>query len=369
MQGKKIWAWSAAIGGALLAGAIAAVITGVVPFPLGPQRMGPPQNDMAIDQAARNAVLANLVARLDEEYVFADKAKEIGGFLLAQRQAGRYDAITSAEKFAETLTEDLRQVSKDGHLAVHYSEKPIPEEQAREGKQADQIPPEMMADMVRLNFGFERIERLPFNIGYLEMRTFAPGPQAAARIAAAMTLLQDTSALIIDLRANNGGSPDTVGVLAGHLFERRTRLNDIYTRKTDHTEERWSDDSVTPKYGERKKVYILTSRDTFSAAEDFSYAMKNLKRATIIGEATGGGAHPGEPRRLHAHFEAFLPTGRSISPITQGDWEGTGVLPDVQVPADDALDEAQVRILRERLASEQDASVKRRIERRIGELD
>lgn len=147
-------------------------------------------------------------------------------------------------------------------------------------------------------------------------------------------------------------------------------MNDIYDRGSDRTEEYWTSDAVDgPRYGGGRKVYLLTSGDTFSAAEDFAYALKNLKRATLIGAGTGGGAHPGRERRFNDHFGAIVPTARTINPITHTDWEGVGVVPDVAIDPDDALDHAQLMILRDWLASEQDPARRAAIEERIGELD
>lgn len=223
--------------------------------------------------------------------------------------------------------------------------------------------------MTRLNFGFEKVQRLQFNIGYIDLHAFAPGALISKRLAAAMTLLADTRALIIDLRLNGGGDPNTVALLASYLFDQRTHLNDIYWREGDRTEQFWTTEQVAgTRYSSQKKVYILTSHDTFSAGEDFTYAMKNLKRATVVGEATGGGAHPGDPVRLNDHFVMFLPNGRSISPITHADWEGVGVTPDIPVAAEKALDTAQVKILKDVLAASTDEENNKRLRHRLSEL-
>jgi len=131
----------------------------------------------------------------------------------------------------------------------------------------------------------------------------------------------------------------------------------------------WTSDVVDgPRYGSTRKVYLVTSHDTFSAGEDFSYALKNLKRATLVGETTGGGAHPGQPRRLAEHFAAFVPSGRSISPITHTDWEGTGVSPDIQASADDALDVAHRLALKDALAVETDPEIRESLTECIDEV-
>ena len=222
----------------------------------------------------------------------------------------------------------------------------------------------------RLNFGIETVGRLPFNIGYVDLRAFVPPDQVRSRFAAMMTLLGDTRALIIDLRKNDGGDPDTVALLASYLFDKRTHLSDIYSRVDGRTHAIWTQGRVEgPRYGGARAVYVLTSNKTFSGGEDFSYALKNLKRATLVGESTGGGAHPGAPHLLGPHFAVFIPSGRSISPITHTDWEGTGVIPDIAVPADKALATAQQRLLSGFLSTEQDPQTRDALGKRLHELD
>lgn len=169
--------------------------------------------------------------------------------------------------------------------------------------------------------------------------------------AAAMTFLAGTEALLIDLRNNGGGEPEMVALLSSYLFDKPVHLNDIYSRTENKTQEYWTRAGVAGKrYGESKDVYVLTSRRTFSAAEEFTYNLKNLKRATIVGETTGGGAHPVMPVRLHDHFRIMAPFARAINPITKTNWEGTGVKPDIETPASQALQTAHVAALKSVLA-------------------
>ena len=152
-------------------------------------------------------------------------------------------------------------------------------------------------------------------------------------------------------------------------LDKRTRLNDFYYREGNSIEQRWSSDVIPGfRYGQKKDVYILTSKDTFSAAEDFTYALKNLKRVTVVGETTGGGANPGDDKRLLPNFSVFVPLGRSISPVTKSNWEGVGVRPDVSVCADDALRTAQVAILKKMAESERNTSKLSRLKGRIAEV-
>ncbi len=185
-----------------------------------------------------------------------------------------------------------------------------------------------------------------------------------------MALLADTKALIIDLRRCGGGDPETVMQVASYLYNRRTHLNDIYWRDEGRIEERWTADTVAGKpYGQARRIYLLTSGDTFSGGEDFAYALKNSGRATLVGETTGGGANAGSPRRLGAHFMMFVPTGRPISPVTHSNWEGVGVTPDLAVAADDALEVAHLAVVKELLATETDPRWKDILQSTLAELD
>jgi len=198
------------------------------------------------------------------------------------------------------------------------------------------------------NFGFEKVERLAGNIGYLDLRGFMPPSLMGDTAAAAMSFLGNVDALIIDLRQNGGGSPDGVALMASYLFGQPVRMNDIYDRPSNETRQFWTLPYVPGRRLIGKDVYVLTSNRTFSAAEDFTYGLKNLQRATIVGEVTGGGAHPGGPRRINDHFFVAVPSGRSISFITHTDWEGVGVQPDVKVPAVQALATAHLLALEKR---------------------
>jgi C-terminal processing protease CtpA/Prc len=175
--------------------------------------------------------------------------------------------------------------------------------------------------------------------------------------------------LIIDLRNNSGGDAAAVTFLASYLFDKRTQLNSFYYREGNRTEQRWTADIVPgPRYGGTKPVYILTSKDTFSAAEDFTYALKNLQRATVVGETTGGGANQGDDKRLLPHFSLFVPLGRVVSPVTKTNWEGVGVTPHVSICAGDALNAAQVAVLTGMAASEKNPEELSRLRERIAQL-
>jgi hypothetical protein len=272
-------------------------------------------------------------------YVFPEVAGKAVKSLQMQERKGAYAKLTG-QQLAEALTSQLRADTGDLHLHVNYSADVLPPIRDEPPTPAEiaEWKSRMQTHVQRVNYGIQKVEQLDGNIGYLDLRGFTPAPLAGDSIAAAMKLVQHTRALIIDLRQNHGGDPATVALLASYFFEERTRLNDIYWRQGNRTEQAWTVAHVAgPRYAADKPVYILTARGTFSAAEDFTYAMKNLKRAIIVGETTGGGAHPGDTVRLDDHFDMFIPGGRSISTITGTDWEGSGVAPDVAVPQEEAL--------------------------------
>ena len=181
----------------------------------------------------------------------------------------------------------------------------------------------------------------PGNVGYLKFNFFGPVDECGDDATDALTKLADTDALIIDLRDNGGGQPAMVAYISSYLFDQRTHLNDIYTRRTNSTQEFWTRDVPGKKFGGTKPVYVLTAKRTFSGAEEFSYNLKSLKRATIIGETTGGGAHPTQRFRIDDQFSIGVPFARAINPITKTNWEGSGVTPDIRVPSSDALDTAR----------------------------
>ena len=297
----------------------------------------PEQPDLTIDAATRTQVIDGILKRLNDSYVFPDVAKKMEQSIRERVGKKEYDQITSAKQFATKLTEDLQAVSKDKHLRVRYSHRAIPERGPQREPTAEERE-ERKRSLTWSNHGFAKVERLPGNIGYLEFYNFMDEELGADTVAAAMNFINGTEALIIDMRKNGGGNPAMVALICSYLFgPEPVHLNDLYWREGNRTDEFWTRKEVAGKRYLNKDVYVLTSKRTFSGAEEFTYNLKNLKRATIVGETTGGGAHPGGGFRITENFGMFVPTGRAISPITKTNWEGTGVTPDVSVPAEHAL--------------------------------
>jgi C-terminal processing protease CtpA/Prc len=312
--------------------------------------------DARVSAATRKQVIDAALQELTSKYVFPEVARKMVDHVRERQRAGAYDAISSARQLAETLTTDLQSVSQDKHLRVRL------QPSAKAGKPA---PAEDFTRFAaRVNYGFDSVERLDGNVGYLKLQGFMPAALGGEVAAAAMTFLASTDALIIDLRENGGGEPEMVALITSYLFgEEPVHLNDIYERPTDTTTQYWTRSYVPGRrFGATKPVYVLTSSYTFSAAEEFTYNLKNLGRATIVGETTGGGAHPGDMVPLAAGFAMFVPTGRAVNPITRTNWERTGVAPDVQAPATQALDIAYVKALERLAAAEKDEAHKARLE-------
>jgi C-terminal processing protease CtpA/Prc len=202
-----------------------------------------------------------------------------------------------------------------------------------------------------MNFGIFRVERLAGNVGYLDLRMVADPRRAGTAIAAAMELVAGTYALILDLRRNGGGSPHGAAFWCSYLFDGpHTHLNDIYDGDTGETRQFWSLAYVPGARYLGRPVYVLTSGETFSGGEDIAYTLQAQGRVRVIGETTGGGAHPTRMVPISPALAISVPFARSINPVTGTNWEGTGVVPDIAVPADRAYDVAYGLALRHVLA-------------------
>ncbi len=300
--------------------------------------------DLPIDAATRNAVLEGVAEKISALYVLPDVGARVAQEVRARAARGEFGGFTSARPFCERVTAVLVEASRDKHLKLVYSVRPRPLPKAGE----EDSPAERArkrADAAFVNFGFHKAERLRGNIGYLEFERFMDPSMAGETAAAAMAFLSHTDALIFDLRGNGGGTPMMVAFLASYLFPEPVHLNDIASRTESGTKQIWTLPYVPGSRFDGKDVYVLTSHFTFSGAEEFSYDLKSLKRVTLVGETTRGGANPGTFEMLNEHFAVFVPSGRAINPVTKTNWEGTGVTPDIAVPADQALKTAYLDAL------------------------
>ncbi len=291
-----------------------------------------------LSRAVRKEVVGKVIDHLESDYVNAEVGIQAAQALRRQASKGVFEVPHDGLAFAAALTSALRAATGDGHLNVEYSQKALDES-------ADADASFTAQEMERyygahVNFGVRKAERLEGNIGLLEMTVFPPAAMGGDTVAAAMQVVAHTDALIIDLRHNGGGS-ETVSLVASYLFDEVKPLSGSYDRPSGTTTQNFTQAYVPgAKFGGRKPVYVLISNRTFSAAEALAYDLQALKRATIIGEPSGGGAHPFTYRRLHPHFVLWSVTQKSVNPITQKNWQGIGVQPDVRVDADRALEKA-----------------------------
>jgi retinol-binding protein 3 len=307
--------------------------------PAGAADAPPAREDLRIDAAMRAEVIEGVAQRLESRYVFPEIGKRIASSLRSRAAKTRYGSMTSAAALCESLTAELRAISKDQHLRVDYAvrARPMPKT-GPDHKLTPEQRAARRADFGYENNGFRKVERLAGNVGYLRLDRFVDPEYAGETARGAMSFLANTDAMIIDLRQNGGGTPLMVALLASYLLEPEpVHLNSIYSRVEDTTKQIWSFAYLPgPRYLD-KDVFVLTSRRTFSGAEEFAYDLKSLRRATIVGERTRGGANPGGIEQINEHFAVIVPTGRAINPVTGTNWEGVGVEPDLAAPADSAL--------------------------------
>ena len=285
-----------------------------------PRGRGPTSPTGRSTPRRRDEVIDGVLKALNADYVFPETAKKMEEAIRDRLEKKEYDGITSAREFAADA--DRRTCARSARTSTSAST-------TRTTRSASRPAPRSPAARTRpddarrcgepINFGFEKVERLPGNVGYLELRGFFPAEFGGDTAAAAMNFLANTDALIIDLRQNGGGAPSMVALLCSYLFDPQpVHLNDLYFRPDDSTHQWWTLPYVPGKrFEEEAGLRADQPQRTFSAAEEFTYNLKNQKRATIVGETTGGGAHPGGVKRITEHFGVFVPTGRAINPISK----------------------------------------------------
>jgi len=290
-----------------------------------------------LDMAAKNAVITSLLLQMDEKYIFPKTAKAAAVKIMEYQKKGIYNMTTDPKEFAKLLTEQLRDLVKDKHLSVWYNPDQKPKDAPKDETVEKERESKFLRYMGRQNFGLPKLDILEGNVGYLKIDGFGPVDKVGETVTGAMMYLANTEALIIDLRDNGGGEPDLVRYVASYFFgDVPVHINDLYYRKDNKTTEYWT----IPVHGKKyiaKPVYVLTSGRTFSGGEELAYDLQTQKRATLVGETTGGGANPGDIADLGNGFFAFIPDGRAINPITKTNWEGVGVIPDVAINESSAL--------------------------------
>jgi hypothetical protein len=352
----------------LLAVSLISVLVTPVSVPAQRMRMGN-QAEAAIDEATKAAVIDSISKALNDVYVFPEVAEKMEKKLRANLRAKTYRKISTYQEFTSRLTEDLMDVAHDKHLRVLYSPE-RPPGYARGDSLTEDEQGALVERWAYENFGFAKLERLSGNIGYLDLRGFHDATWGGKTAVAAMSFLSNSDAIIIDLRRNGGGEPSMIQLISSYFFKEPVHLNSFYIRDEDKMRQFWSHAHVDGPRMTDTPLYVLTSANTFSAAEEFTYNMKNLKRATIVGDTTGGGAHPVRFIRFDdLKVSMSLPFGRAVNPVTGTNWEGTGVEPDIQVPEEQALDRAHLEALRLLVEKAGDAERQRELEWAIAALE
>jgi C-terminal processing protease CtpA/Prc len=288
---------------------------------------------------AVRATVTEIATLISHEYMDQAIAERLSASLQKRLADGSYVGAATPEALATQLTRDLFADSQDKHLAVTLARRPpapSPAAPAANGRDAG---------VRATNGGVQRVEVLSGNVGYLNLTTFWRVEEVGDIVAEAMRLLRRADALILDMRQNSGGSPGTVALLFGYLFDRAALpLFDIVPR-TGTAASYVTPTPAPPERDERRPMYVLTSARTFSAGEGVAFLLQERKRAEVIGERTAGAANPGRPYPVSALFEVTIPNGRVRSAVGGGNWEGRGVTPDVEVPEADALRVAHTRAL------------------------
>lgn len=322
---------------------------------------GETMQDAQIDSKTRAAIVKDIGELLIEKYIFLDVAERIKEHIGTRLKNGDYDSVDDPAHFAKVLEEDLYQISEDRHFHIEFNPGRAELIRAQKGQseeEKERANRTLCEADRRTNFGFKRLEHLKGNVGYLDLRYFSNAEYGGQTAVAAMNFLANADAVIIDLRDTPGGYPNMVQLLCSYFIrgtrEGRTHLNTFERRFDDSIEQFWTISYVPGPRMYDMDLYILTSKYTGSGAEEFVYNMRNLQRATLIGETTGGAAHHVEDVVIQDSFVMHLPSGRPINPISGTNWEKTGVEPHIAIEAEKAYDTAYLMALEQLLKKAED---------------
>jgi hypothetical protein len=300
--------------------------------------------------AADCSDVAKVVAKkLQDSYVIEATATKLSQLLNSQDFLQRCRQQKSAESIADLMTTELNKIANDKHLSVHYDPQWVKE--LKEYQASDQdtaFADKRVLERPTDNYGFKQVEMLEGNIGYVDIRSFADSHLGGATLESAMKFLQHADGIIIDLRNNFGGSPFMINTLASYFFDLDTvHLSTFESRGSGQLTQiqEWTSPYVPGPRFKDAPLYILTSQNSASAAEAFSYAMKNLGRATLVGEVTAGAGHGRNTEIVNDDYILSLPTTRGVDPRTNDSWEGKGVKPNIDTPSDNALNLAYADVL------------------------
>lgn len=296
------------------------------------------QSTETLSKEYKTEAINSLNQLMNDFYVFPELAKTTAQHLDEQLASGHFDQFTDLDGFAEALTESVQEINKDKHMRIRKNRPYVAQENTPERFIEERI--DRLNQSRMNNLGVNTVQMLDGNVGYLDLRGFAGLERGKAKVDSYMQLMAEADAVIIDLSKNGGGSPEMVQYLCSYFFDKKVHLNSLYWREGNVTTEFWTLDEVGGNKMPDVPLFVITSSRTFSAAEEFSYNMQTQKRATLVGQTTGGGANPGGTRPINANLGVFIPTGRAINPITKTNWEGVGVVPEVKTDVENAKDKA-----------------------------
>ncbi len=308
-----------------------------------------------------NALLEATKQNINQYYVLSESIPNITASLDNTELQHALANATSEQEIGDILTAHLEGFDK------HFTVQPIPTANTKEKATFPKEP--WFTKLDRKNAGLRHVEIKQGNIGYIEFWGFANlNNNTQQKFNNVMQLLSDVDGLIIDLRENGGGSGEMVSWLISYFVKGRVHTNSFYTRYTDVSNDFYTEKNIDGGKLESVPLYILIGPNTFSAAEEFAYNLKHMGRATIIGEPSKGGANPWRWFPLTDNMRIGIPATRAINPITQTNWEGKGVIPNVEVNEQDALEKAYEISLKTVLENTESAYQKQDIENALSEL-
>lgn len=298
----------------------------------------------------KEKIIAEICDLIKTQYVIPQKAEKIAHAIFDNFKNQKYDDSIDGQKFAQSIDIDLKKISGDKHMGFSYNPQLVSEIKKKIGENTTEVyfTPERVKEARKDNFGFKEVRILKGNIGYLDLHSFFHTKYAGEKVISAMNFLKDCKAIIIDLRRNGGGSETMVSLLASYFFEKdkNIHLNSLVIFPEKKEVQTRTSPFVSGETMPNAPLYILTSSRTFSAAESFSYSMKHLGRATIIGETSRGGAHGLNILPVQNDFVIYLPNEKPVNPITKSNWEKIGVQPDIRVNASSAFNVAYTEALK-----------------------
>lgn len=332
------------------------------------------QQPLKLTQKDHKEVVDKISILLEENYLFPDIGREIGVYLQKKFQEQKYKEISDPKLFAKQITSDLQQINHDKHLSLVYDPQRVKDLRTEESQPSEEELREIEQRRIerrrRNNFGFRKVEILEGNVGYLDLRSFRSTDYAASTALGALSFLSNSDALIIDLRDNYGGGASMYLLLISYFFDSETvHLSDLVNRRSNSIQQFWTLPYVPGKRLPDVDLFILTSKRTFSAAEEFTYDLQSLERAIVVGEATGGGAHLTTRMVVDDNFYIFIPFAGSRNPITNTNWEGVGIQPDVEIAEVDALKTAHLLALRALIKKTTDENWKKKLASLIAKME